>query len=240
MNAIIVPKRNPAARLRLVCFPFAGGSASAFRPWAAAMPSHVELWAMQLPGREERITERPLVRIAPMVEESYSALAPRLDLPIAFFGHSMGALIAFELARRIAPLKLFLSGCRGPRLPVRHSLHTLSQPQLLADLRRLGGSPAAVLDDPDLMRVLLPAIYADLEASETYQYRENNERLHSPITALGGNHDPLASENDLASWSAETDGEFRLKMFPGGHFYFRNDLPALLRYLSGELEELIG
>lgn len=238
MNAIIIPKRNPAARLRLVCFPYAGGAASAYRTWAAAMPSTVELWAVQLPGREERRPETPLVRLAPMVAESYSALAPVLEPPFAFFGHSMGALIAFELARRLPPVKLFLSGCRGPHLPVRHSLHTLSQPQLLADLRRLGGTHDAVLNDVDLMQALLPAIYADLEASETYVYEENGPRLRCPITALGGSQDPLASEHDLAAWSAETAGEFRLKMFSGGHFYFRNDPEALLRFVSGELEEM--
>ncbi len=237
MNAIIIPKRNPAGALRLVCFPYAGGAASTYRVWAAAMPSNVELWAVQLPGREERMAEPPYVCLSAMVAESYSVLAPVLDPPFAFFGHSMGALIAFELARKLPPVKLFLSGCRGPRLPVRHSLHTLSQAQLLADLRRLGGTPDLVLNDADLMRVLLPAIYADLEASETYVYRED-ARLRCPVIALGGRQDPLASEQDLAAWSAETEGEFRLKMFSGGHFYFRSDLESLLRYVRAELENL--
>jgi len=241
MKALVIPKRNPSARFRLVCLPYAGGAASSYRMWPAALPESVEVWAIQLPGREGRMSERPPVRLAPMVSETMSVLTSMLDSPFALFGHSMGALMAFELARQLwpkfAPAKIFLSGCRGPRLPVRHSLHTLSESQLLTDLRRLGGTHDAVLDDQELMRVLLPAIYADLEASETYEYVPSAP-LQIPITAFGGTQDPLASEQDIAAWREETSGEFRLQLFPGGHFYFRPDPQPLLQTVAGELEEL--
>lgn len=243
MKALTIPKPNPSAKFRLVCLPYAGGAASSYRLWPGALPESVEVWAIQLPGREGRMGERAMVRLAPMVSETMSVLTSMLDSPFALFGHSMGALLAFELARQLppefTPTKIFLSGCRGPRLPVRHSLHTLPEPQLLADLGRLGGTHDAVLNDPELMRLLLPTIYADLEASETYAYTPS-AALHTPITALGGTQDPLASEHDIAEWARETDGQFRMKLFPGGHFYFRPDPQPLLRFLSGELNELVA
>ena len=158
------------AVLRLFCFPYAGGGAAAYRPWSNELPSQIDVCAVQLPGRETRLREAPFTRIGPLVETLERALRPYCDLPAAYFGHSMGALIAFELARqqrrlgRPGPVRLFVSGHHGPQLPDPHKpLHRLPKDEFVAELRRLNGTPEVVLQNAEIMELLLPYLRADLE-----------------------------------------------------------------------------
>jgi medium-chain acyl-[acyl-carrier-protein] hydrolase len=160
----------------------------------------------------------------PLVEALAAAL-PLAGVPFAFFGHSMGALIAFELARELArrgrpgPLHLFVSGRRAPQVPDREEpLHRLPDPEFVVRLRELNGTPEEVLANGELMQLLLPLLRADFAVHETYEYRPG-EPLAVPISALGGIADPEVRRDDLEAWRPETRGAFRLRMLPGDHFF---------------------
>src|SRR3954453_3800140 len=182
-------------RLRLFCFPYAGGSAQVFRTWSEALPADVEVCAVQLPGRERRSSETPIRRAALAVEMLASALSRYLDKTFAMFGHSMGAMLAYEVARRLsaefgcAPDHLFVSGHRAPHLPSRRRpLHHLADDAFIAGVRALNGTPREVFEHPELVELLLPMLRADFELLETY-VELPGPRLSCPITALGGNAD---------------------------------------------------
>ncbi|PZT71077.1 thioesterase [Streptomyces sp. SW4] len=235
--------RHPAAdppALRLFCFPYAGGGASAFRGWGAHLPAGVEVTAVQPPGRETRVAEAPLRRLDTLVEALYEAVLPRLELPYAFFGHSMGALVAFELTRRLRragaplPTRLLLGAFRAPQLPNPHiRIHHLPD-EVLKTVLRKEGTPARVLDDDELMRALLPTLRADLEVCDTYRYREE-AALPVPLSVYGGHQDVRVGRGDLAAWRAQADGPFRLVMLPGSHFFLHSSHDLLLAELARDL-----
>lgn len=198
---------------------------------------------MQLPGREGRLREPPFTRIEPLI----AALADHLpfaDLPFAFFGHSMGALVAFELARELArrgepsPRHLFVSGRRGPQVPSREEpLHDLPEPRFLVRLRELNGTPEEVLAHPELMEIILPLLRADFTLHETYDYRPDAS-LPIGVSALGGVADPEVNRDDLEAWRGETGGPFRLRMFPGDHFFVLSARRLVLEAVARDLSEL--
>jgi medium-chain acyl-[acyl-carrier-protein] hydrolase len=234
------------ARLRLFCFPYAGGGAMAFRGWTPAMPPGVEVCPVRLPGREGRIREPALTRVNAVAEAAASALLPHLDAPFALFGHSMGAFIAFELARLLRrrngprPVRLFVSGCRAPHIPrKRATTYDRPEPEFLDELRRLNGTPPEVLRDPELMRVMLPLLRADFEASETYTYAADSP-LDCPVTAFGGQDDPEAGRGDVRAWCEHTSAAFTLKLFPGDHFFINAAQGPLLDALSRQLQRDAG
>lgn len=241
-----VPRPNPEARLRLFCFPFAGGNAALFRGWPALLPANVEVAAVQLPGRATRFREPPFQRMEPLVEALCEALLPALDRPFAFFGHSMGALVAFELTRRlrqlasarVQPALLFVSGRGAPQLPSRiPALHALPEPQFSAELRRLEGTPAAILDHAEMMALLTPMLRADFAVCETYVYR-HEPRLTCPVSAFGGLDDATVPAEDLDAWREQTDAGFRLRQLPGKHFFVTSAAEQLLRALADDLEQV--
>ncbi len=235
-------KPNPHARLRLLCFPYAGGGVSVFRVWPDLLPSEIEVWAIKLPGRDGRMHEPMPDDLQTLAVVMAGGLAPLLDIPFACFGHSMGALIAFELARalrrggQMGPMRLFVSARRAPQLPrTDTALHTLPEEAFVEMLRqRYNGIPAALLAEPELLKLLLPMVRADFKMIETYQYREEDP-LDCPIAAFGGTQDSLARHDDLSAWQAQTRGSFKLQMFPGGHFYLQGALPQLLAAVVREL-----
>lgn len=236
-------RADPAANLRLFCWPHAGGGASSYSAWRGKLPLGVELCAVQLPGRENRLAERPFERIESLVDAAALALGPYLDLPFALFGHSMGARIAFELARRLrderglVPLHLFVSGSRAPQV-VRDEpeLHRLEDAPFVAEVRRIGGMPDAVLADDELRALYLPILRADFTIVETYRYREGSP-LACPITAFGGTADPRSTPDQLSGWALHTTSRLSVHMLPGDHFFVqsrREEVIALVsRTLSG-------
>lgn len=238
------PKPNPNARLRLFCFPFGGGGASFYRSWPDGLPTDVEFCAVQLPGRENRLREPPFTQLSILIETLIRFLEPYLDIPFAFFGHSMGALIGFELARELRKqnstglIYLFVSGRRAPQIadpdPPKHNL---PKSEFIDELRHYNGTPELVLQEPELMEIFLPLLRADFSILETYVYK-NGDPIDCPITAFGGRQDSKVSHEDLAAWREQTCHEYRLKMFPGDHFYLKAFRARLLREITDDLERL--
>jgi medium-chain acyl-[acyl-carrier-protein] hydrolase len=232
---------RPAARLRLICLPPAGGAASRYRGWAALLPEDIEVLSVQLPGRESRFTEDPFTSMEQLIGPLVDGLASYLTRPFALFGHSMGALIAFELARRMrswgqAPVHLFASGCRAPHLPSRSpDWHTLPDPEFIAVIRRLGGIPPDLLTEPHFLDAMLPALRSDCTLSETYSPRPEAP-LRCPVTAFGGLRDPEVLPADVQAWSTHTTGPFRVHFLPGDHFFINSARPQLLRLVAAALE----
>lgn len=228
-------KPNPHARLRLLCFPYAGGGVPIFRAWPDLFPPEIEIWAIQLPGRDGRLREPVPDDLETLALAAASGLGPLLDKPFACFGHSMGAMVAFEFARQMrrrgqpGPTQLFVSARRAPQLPRTDApLHTLAEGPFLEMLRqRYNGIPAAILAEPELLQLFLPMLRADFKMIETYQYREEAP-LGCPIMAFGGADDEWARPNELAAWQAQTRGAFQVQLFPGGHFYLQAELPQLV------------
>ena len=240
------PKPNPQARLRLFCFPYAGGAASVYYAWPGRLPPTVELCPFQLPGRGARSRETPFTGLDEVVEASYRDFLPYLDKPFAFFGHSMGALLGFEFARRlqghygISPLHLFVSGRGAPHLPDTDTpRHLMPDPELLDELRRLKGTPQEILDNPELLQLMLPLLRADFSICETYVHR-GGVTLDCPLTALGGLEDEDVSRDSLEQWRDHTSAAFSLRMFPGGHFFLHSAEGLLLQILYRELYRLAG
>lgn len=235
---------NPRARLRLFCFPYAGGGASAYRGWAAALPADVEVCPVQLPGRESRLREPAFDRPEPLVAALADALQPHIDLPFAFFGHSMGALLSFEITRELRrrggplPLHLFLSGRRAPQVAAREEdIHDLPEAEFVAKLRELNGTPEEVLQHSELMRLLVPVLRADFAVNETYVYRPG-EPLDMGVSAFGGLGDAEVTRDDLAGWREQTRGAFRLRMLPGDHFFLHSARDLLTESVARDLVTL--
>jgi medium-chain acyl-[acyl-carrier-protein] hydrolase len=234
-------KPNPQARLRLFCFPYAGAGASIFRTWSDGLPADVEVCPVQLPGRGTRLMETPFTQLTPLVQALAQALVPLVDKPFAFFGHSLGALVGFELARQlrrqsdVQPVRLFVSADRAPQIPHRdRPIHALPEREFLVELRRLNGIPGKVLEEVDLMRIMLPVLRADFGVCETYAY-STEPPLDCPISAFGGLQDHRVSRGDLEPWRDQTNVSFSLRMFPGDHFFLNTTQPLLLQVLSQEL-----
>ncbi len=237
---LALPKRNPGANMRLFCFPYAGGGAHTYRTWADNLPKTVEVCPIQLPGRGARMMEAPFTQMLPLVRAAAEALLPHLDKPFAFFGHSMGALVSFEVARWLRrrsgpePIHLFVSGCFAPDIPDPYPLHDLPDSELLEGLRRLNGMPQEALENAELMRLLLPTLRADCTVTETYNYTDEPP-LNCPVSAFGGLQDHLVGRTHLEAWRQQTTASFSLRMFPGDHFFLHSAQPLLLRILSREL-----
>jgi medium-chain acyl-[acyl-carrier-protein] hydrolase len=238
---LAVPQPRPQARARLFCFPYAGGAASGYYTWPAHIPDTIEVCAVQLPGRANRFTETAFVRMPALVSALEDALLPMLDLPFAVFGHSMGALVGFEWVRRLRdtrglePVRLFVSGARGPRIPSREgAVHALSDSDFFRALRHLDGTPAEVLDNEELMALVAPALRADFAVCETYAFRKGR-KLTCPITVFGGRRDRRVSRADLDAWAQETRGAFATHMLPGGHYFLREQERGLLALISAAL-----
>lgn len=237
----VVTHRQVSSGLRLICFPYAGGGASVFRSWGQnAMLSSVEVCAVQLPGREARITEPPVEDLRQLVSLLREALEPYLDRPFAFFGHSIGALVSFELARElrrtggIEPRHLFVSGCPAPHLPHSERMWDLSDNEFLDRLCRFNGTPSEVLNHPELMHMMLPAIRADFALRDRYDYRDEPP-VSCPITAFGGMADTHVDCAMLRGWRQHTREPFQVWLFQGDHFFMRSAQETMLETLLSVL-----
>lgn len=215
----------PQPSLRLFCLPHAGGTADAYRDWRRFLSPQVDLCLVHLPGRGRRIAEKAFNRLAPLVDVLAGCMAQEIDVPFVLYGHSMGGLISFELARELfrryktGPRHLFLSGCPAPHLnDSRCSTFSLPDQQFLAELKRLNGTSTEVLNDPELLELFLPVLRADFELVETYQYRSGG-RLPCHITVYGGRDDEQVGLEGVYGWKEYTSGNCTIRLFPGGHFF---------------------
>ncbi|MER7700556.1 alpha/beta fold hydrolase [Streptomyces sp. NPDC096095] len=234
------PRSAPA--LRLICVPFAGAGPAAFQGWSGLLPESVEPWLLRLPGRESRFREEPRTEVPLVVKEAAAVLGPALDGPYALFGHSLGALIAFELARELRrsygaePAHLSVSARSAPHLPLRHAVvHQLPDDLFLDALDvRFNAIPPAIRDEPQMRALYLPVLRADVTLLETYEYTEEAP-LDCPITAYGGMEDPEFRGTELAEWSRHTASSHRLRMFPGGHFFLNEQRAELVSDVTEDL-----
>ncbi len=237
--------KRPRASMRLFCFSHAGAGASAYRPWAMAMPPDIEVCAVQLPGRESRLAESPLPSIPDIVASLLPALLPELDRPFSFFGHSMGAVVAGECARALAerslplPSQLVVSASRVAHRPDPDPpLRQLPDVQFVDALqRRYGGIPAEVMREKELLALLLPALRADIAALETFRPPAGRPKLPGvPVHAFGATDDPRATLQDMLAWREETTGPFLSQLFQGDHFYLVDRRADVL----AQLQEVLG
>ncbi|MFC9236266.1 thioesterase II family protein [Streptomyces decoyicus] len=226
----------PDAGRRLVCFPHAGGSASFYHPVSAALSPGVEVIAVQYPGRQDRRKEPAIDDIGLLADRIAEALKACSDRPLTFFGHSMGALVAFEVARRLerngdGPLRLFASGRRAPSAHRDEQVHRRDDDGIVTELRALSGTDSRVLDDEEMLRMVLPALRSDYKAVETYR-SEPAAVVRCPVTVLVGDEDPKTSLDEARSWEAHTTGDFDLRVFSGGHFYLADRPKEVMTVLS--------
>lgn len=242
---VTFPEPNPKASLRLFCFPYAGGKAMSFRGWEKSLFNTVEVCPIELPGRGTRLMEEPFTDFSQLIPSITQALLPYLDKPFAFFGHSMGAIVSFEVTRllrkkyRLTPEHLFVSGRNAPQVPIEvKPIHNLSEPEFLEELRRLNGTPEEVLENVELMQLLMPMLRADFALIENYIYTPELP-LNFPITAFGGQQDYKISSNSLQAWLEQTTAKFSMQMFPGDHFFIHSAQQLLLQALSQKLYQMV-
>lgn len=229
------------AGIRLFCLPYAGGSPEAFRPWSAGIGRGVELLALRLPGHGPRIREAPYRDWKTLVDDAYEVLAPWLSEPHAFYGHSFGARLAYELARRAGaetPCRtrhLFVGGSRSPDVPqARPYLHELSDTRFRAALREMGGSPAEILDHAKMMHLLLPAIREEIRLAELWGDRDAAV-VDVPITAMYGRDDAIDDDTSMKGWRAYTQRRFELVKIPAGHFFLHTHQRQVLAVINTRL-----
>ncbi|MBY8879816.1 thioesterase II family protein [Actinacidiphila acidipaludis] len=236
-------RRHPSVtgpRLRLVCLPHAGGAASFFHAWGGAFGPDVEVLAARYPGRQDRIADPFLEDMASLADAVTAALPPFLDRPLALFGHSMGASLAYEVTLRLRerygfrPEGLFVSGREAPHLVTPKDIHLRDDDQLVDEVLRLGGVDTALLAEPGLRDLVLPAIRSDFKVSGTYR-AAGPVPVGTPVTAYVGDQDPNVTPEDVAAWEQVAGGGFAMRVFPGGHFYLEPERDALIRDIAGRI-----
>lgn len=234
-------------KAKLICFPFAGGSVSAFRKWKNEISKFVELCLVQLPGRENRINEEPIRRLSTLVIQLADELEPIIkdNNEYFFFGHSMGALISYELTREIQkrgwqmPKKLFISGKNAPhikRSSKNSPVYNLPKDEFIDKIRGMNGTPEEVLQNTEIMEVYLPILRADFEIVDTFEYKKGYI-LDCPIVAFCGMDDPLTKPSDVELWRELTNGDFTTHYFLGDHFFIlqRENRKSLIQIINNEL-----
>ncbi|MGK7881612.1 MAG: thioesterase II family protein [Crocosphaera sp.] len=232
------PQPNDRAQYRLFCFPYAGGGTRIFRRWPDKLSKKVEVCSIRLPGREQRIRETLITKLDCLLETMIPYLLPYLDKPFAFFCHSMGALISFELARNLfeyyglQPFHLFVSAYVLPQVKKeKNTIYNLPEPIFIEEIRRLNGTPKAIFEEEELMKLLIPILRADFSILETYIYQDF-QPLNCPITVFGGLEDERITEEELQAWSQQTQKSFSLNMLQGDHFFVHSSESNLLQKIN--------
>jgi medium-chain acyl-[acyl-carrier-protein] hydrolase len=231
----------PDADLLLLCLAHAGGGGSFFRPWQAELAPAIDVRPIQLPGREARLREPAYHRMSDLIGPLLDGVAPQLDRPYAVFGHSMGAAIGFELARLAGarglppPVRLLVSGRRAPHLPARRAAYDgLDDEAFLRSVFELGGTPSEVVQQRELLQLFLPTMRADFLLNDSYEPLPG-PRLSCPISAFVGDSDAEASPAEVAGWAQVTTGPCSARVFPGGHFYLKEQQAEVLAAVTEAL-----
>lgn len=240
-------KANPSAKLRLFCFPYAGGSAAVFSDWDVRLGGDIEVVAVQPPGRGNRFVEEPIASLDETIRQLVQAIAPLLDKPFAFFGHSNGALVCFELARALTRMgrsenlrHIVVSGNPAPQVRTFDSmLHSLPDEDLKEKLRELRGTPEEILQNAELLEVFMPVLRADFSIAETYDYAPAPP-LECDLSIFGGLEDHNISRVDLLAWGELFQGSVEMNMFEGGHFFINEDKATVLSALRSRLENAMA
>lgn len=234
----------PGAGIRLACLPHAGGSASYFLPVARALAPGCEVLAVQYPGRQDRRLEKPFDTVGDLADAVAEQLLPWTDRPLAIFGHSLGAVVGFEVAGRLAekgcePVALVVSGRRAPDRVRVEDVRNRTDEGILAEVDALGGTDPLALADPEMRQMVLTALRADYTAVETYRYVERAP-LRAPISAHIGVDDPRVTVEEAQGWARHTTGGFELNTYPGGHFYLNTEAAAVIAHLRRVLSAAQG
>jgi medium-chain acyl-[acyl-carrier-protein] hydrolase len=239
---VVAPPTATEGATRLFCFPAAGSGAASFRLWPALLAPGIDVYRIQPPGRETRFNEGLVRSMDDYVDGLLPDLLPVLEDPFAFFGHSMGALVAFHVARRLRrdggplPRHLLVSAFRSPQAPPMKRVHELADGDFIRELRETyDGIPEQLLKEPEVMALMLPIVRADLAVAASHRY-EAGPPLACPITAFGGLGDRWVDEGQLGEWCVQTSGPFRLRMFPGNHYYLATQTAGLMEAIRGALK----
>ena len=238
-------KTSPTARMRLFCFPYAGGSPQVFKSWADRLPAETEVFSILLPGRGARLFDPLYSDMDTLVPTIAKEIKPHLEKPFVFFGHSMGAMIGFELTHLLLeqhnrrPLHLILSGRFSPEhKSPRRPLHNLEDKELIEELKRLNGTPRELLEHEEMMELMLGSLRADFSVCETYRYQPK-QPLPCPLTVFGGHEDPDVAEHQLVTWKNYTTGPFELEMFDGDHFFIQSNEVLVLKRINQILAPIL-
>jgi medium-chain acyl-[acyl-carrier-protein] hydrolase len=241
-SPVSIRSPNPAARMRLFCFPYAGAGAGAYRDWHSLLPKDIEVAAVQLPGREWRIQEQPLTDMRLLAADAMAGMRAYLDKPFALLGTSMGGTLIFELARQMRaageplPTCLIPLAIGAPHMPEEKLFHNLPDAELLAEISDFGVLSGEVAEHPEILELLLPVLRADCTAHETYQY-QGADPFDFPIWVYGGYGDELLSRERLDGWAMHTTGPCRVHMVQGGHLFVDKMPDLLLQSLARRLYE---
>jgi surfactin synthase thioesterase subunit len=236
---------SDASEGRLVCFPHAGGSASYYYPLSERFSPAIDVIALQYPGRQDRRQEACIRDINVLADKISEQLVRLGDSPTLLFGHSMGATLAFEVAWRLeergrnTPLRVIASGRSAPGIVRSERVHQRDDAGVIAEIRHLNGTDSTLLENEEILRMSLPAIRGDYQAIETYSYTPGRI-LSCPITALTGDSDPRTTIEQADAWRCYTEGSFRIRVFPGGHFYLSSNIPAVTAEIASDLEQVIN
>ncbi len=239
---ISCPKPKPNATTRLFCLPYGGGGASIYRHWSDYLPDHIEVMPFQLPGRENRLLEPAIDNLNKLVDHTVSTIAEYQDKPFALFGHSLGAKVAFEVTRKLRrrrlpkPVILFVAGQAAPRLTLkRQPFHNLPDQQFIQSITiQYNAIPKPVLENPELLALMMPALRGDFCMNDQYSYIEDHP-LDCPITAFGAEEDPEVTQDGLQAWQSETTAQFSTRLFPGDHFFINSVPEQIINAVAQEL-----
>jgi len=237
-------RQRADARQRLFCFPYAGAPAAIFRDWSEKLDPDIEVWTVEYPGHGTRRSETPLKQLSQLVDALLPDIRQELVSPFAFFGHSMGAIVAFEILKRLAteaepkPVCFFVSACYPPWKERRRApIHDLPESEFVGQVRSLGGTPEELLANRELAQLFLPVLRADFEVARTYSH--SSDKLSCPVFAYGGLDDPEASREDLSEWNSVCPTAL-VQMFPGGHFFLHSAAEDLMQVLARDFSRRVA